>query len=250
MPQRNPTRFPAGVSNVARKKQYGRIQVFDPARHHVYFNDFDTYATADWTLTETQAGATQGVATGLGGWFVHTNSAASADVSSIQLAAPGFAFTDGKAFYCKTRFKVSDATNCSVAIGAMILDTSPIASAPSEGIYFAKAAAGTSAILKVGKASSYTNSTAFGTFVADTFYTLGYHCEGKQFVSPTTGVASYNFDIFFGTDDNPNLITRVQVPVTNTPVGTLITPTIALQNGNAAANTMTVDYFGLGQSRF
>ena len=250
MPSRNPTRFPAGVSNVAREKQFGRIQVFDPARHNVYWNDFHTFTAADWTITETQAGATQAVATGLGGWFVHTNSAASADVSSIQLTAPGFAFTDGKAFWCKTRFKVDDATNASVAIGAAVLDTSPIASAPSEGIYFAKAAAGTSMILKVGKASSYTNSTAFGTFVADTFVTAGFHCDGKKFLSSSTGVDSYNFDIFFGTDDNPNLITRVQVPVTNTPVGTLITPTIALQNGTAAARTMTVDYFGLGQSRF
>jgi len=250
MPQRNPTRFPSGVSNVAREKQFGRIQVFDPSRHHVYWNDFDTFTAADWVVTETQAGATQAVATGLGGWFVHTNSAANADVSSIQLAQPGFAFTDGKAFWCKTRFKVDDATNASVAIGAMILDTSPIASAPSEGIYFAKAAAGTTMIMKVGKASSYTNSTTVGTFAADTFYTAGFHCEGKQFLSPTTGVNSYRFDIFFGTDDNPNLVTRLEVPTTNVPVGTLITPTIALQNGTAAARTMTVDYFGLGQSRF
>lgn len=250
MPQRNPSRFPSGVSNVAREKQFGRIQTFDPSKQHIYWNDFDTYVAGDWVVTETQAGATQAVATGLGGWFVHTNSAASADVSSIQLAQPGFAFTDGKAFWCKTRFKVDDSTNASVAIGAMILDTSPIASAPTEGIYFTKAAAGTSMLLKVGKASSYTNSAAFGALASDTFYTVGYHCEGKQFVSPATGVASYNFDIFFGTDDNPNLITRVVVPVTNTPVGTLITPTIALQNGTAAARTMTVDYFGLGQARF
>jgi len=250
MPQRNPTRFPSGVSNVAREKQFGRIQVFDPSRHNMYWNDFYTFTAADWTVTETQAAATQLAASGLGGWFVHTNSAASADVSSIQLASPDFAFTDGKAFWCKTRYKVDDATNASVAIGAMILDASPIASAPSEGIYFTKAAAGTSMILKVGKASSYTNSSTFGTLVADTFVTVGYHCEGKQFISPVTGVASYNFDVFFGTDDNPNLVTRIAVPVTNTPVGTLMTPTIALQNGTAAARTMTVDYFGLGQSRF
>ena len=54
-----PVRFPGGVTNNAATDPLGQMGILDPTKFIVDFDDFHTYAAGDWTVTETQAGATQ-----------------------------------------------------------------------------------------------------------------------------------------------------------------------------------------------
>ena len=248
MPSRTPTRFPAGTTNVDKFKQFGSIQMPDPQRFHLFVEDWDRYVATDYTLTETQAGATQALANGDGGLMLFTNSAANADVCSLQKVGESFIFEDKMAIFGKVRFQVSDATLSDALCGLAVTDTSPIASAPSDGIYFLKSTAQTGVVFRVGKASSYTVSASILTMANATNYTLGFACNGVQY--SVNGVLSYVFNLFAGTDHNPPFITKLYVPVTNTPTAQTMTPTLSLQNGAAAAKTLTSDYMVFGKSRF
>lgn len=250
MPSRTPTRFPAGFTNVDKFKQFGSIQTPDPLRQHVYLNDFDTFAIADWNLTETNAAATELLQNGDGGQLIVTNTGVSADLASIQKAGESFLFEDKLAIWGKMRFQLSDTNAQDFAIGLCVTDTTPIASVPSDAIYFLKATGQTGIVFRVGKASSYTVSASLiaAGLVNATNYTVGWACSGIQTV--VNGVLSYNFRLFAGTDHNPPFITTLSVPVTNTPTTQTITPTISIQTGAAAVKTATIDYVAFGKARF
>lgn len=249
MPSRTPSRFPSGFTNVTKDKNFGNAQTYDPMRFHMFIEDWDRYAAADYTLTESQAGATQALANGDGGRMLFTNSAADNDLVSLQKVGESFLFEDGKAIFGKCRFSISDLTLSDAACGLMITDTSPIVSVPSDGIYFLKTEAAAAVIFKVGKASSYTNSGTILTLTStSTFYTLGFFCNGIS--KSVAGVTSYEFDLFAGTSMNPDFITTLTVPATNCPTTQTLTPTLALQNGAAAAKTLTSDFMMFGKARF
>ena len=52
-----PTHFLGGVSDAAQNSMFFDMPANRPNRLHSYFNDFNTFAVADWTITTTEAGA-------------------------------------------------------------------------------------------------------------------------------------------------------------------------------------------------
>mgnify|MGYP001576761201 CR=1 FL=1 len=54
-----PFRATNGITNVPSSNFMGQALSLDPTLTHTYFNDFDVYAAGDWTVTETQAAATE-----------------------------------------------------------------------------------------------------------------------------------------------------------------------------------------------
>lgn len=248
MAHKTPTRWPNGFGYGAPGKFNYELQMPDPSRFHVFFDDFDDYVAANWTVTETQAGATQALADGDGGTILLTNSAADNDLVSLQKVGESFRWETGQPIFGKTRFKASDATDSDIAIGLIITDTSPIASAPSDAIYFLKADDAATIDFKVGKNSTYSTKSALATLVADTFITLGFFCDGKARVEG--GLTYYDFDIFAGTGQNPDKVATLAVLSTNMPDDEDLTVTFAIQNGAAAAKTLTVDYVMFGKARW
>ena len=116
------TNLPDGVTNVIDSVTLGTYVAPDPTAVHAFFNDFNTYAAGDWTITNVGSG-TLALTAGDGGLLLVTNGAADDDHVYAQVVAPGFTFEANKACWFKARFKVSDATQSDVLIGMYLLDT-------------------------------------------------------------------------------------------------------------------------------
>ena len=215
------TNLPTGMTNAADGTPLGSYTAFDPSLTHAWFNDFDSFIAAEWTVTETQVGATQGIANGDGGILALVNTAANNDLNAIQLANETFAFTAGKQAWFKARFKLSSATNAAAVIGLQITDTTPLA--VTDGVFFSKAAASTTLNLVVEKSSTAT-TTAVGTMADDTYVEVGFYYNGTDTIVAYLGGQSVATSV-----------------VTNLPAHTLCV-SIAVANGTAAANTMSIDY--------
>lgn len=223
------TNYPNGVTNSTLTGTMNSYTAPDPSNSATYFNDFFTYAAGDWTVTETQAGATQAIGAGDGGWLALVNSAANNDLNAIQVPVTCMTFEAGKQLWFKTRFKVSNATNSAIVIGLQVVDTTPLS--VSDGVYFNKAAASTTLNLLTIKTAVGTTTTAIATLADDTFVTVGYYYDGG------TTITAYANDASVASFTN-----------TNMPAVSL-TVSIGVANGTAAANTLTVDYILASKSR-
>ena len=114
-----PTRYPSGVSTALRNTTLWNAGFADPTKWHIYFNDFDSYVSGDWTITLTEAGAgSASVAlTDIdGGALLITNDAADNDAAFFNKKGESFLLEAGKKAFFKTRFKVSDATQSDVVV--------------------------------------------------------------------------------------------------------------------------------------
>lgn len=247
MPGSTPQSYTAGISTAQKGTVLQKFGAPDPFKYVVDYDDFITYTAADWTVTETQAGATQAVAAeAAGGNIVLTNSAADDDVNMLTRTQEVFKWAADKRMFFKCRFKVSDATQSDVAIGLSITDTSPVASAPTDAFYFLKTDGAATMVFKVGKNSTYTTSSTIATLTSDTFLTVGFAYNGKTYVDPTVPtVTNYVFEVYV----NDVKVADVNVPSTNVCDDEFVTTILALQNGEAVAKILTVDYFIAAQER-
>jgi hypothetical protein len=226
------THFPQGVTNNAEYHPLGSYLAPSPARMHQWFDDFDSFVAANWTVTETQAGATQAITAGDGGLLALVNSAADDDLNAIQLVQETYRWSSGKQFWLRARFKVSDATESDLIVGAYITDTSPLASLPSDGIFFHKADGSTSLTFQVRKDGT-SSSITLGAMANDTFVEATAYWDGRQ------------WNAWLDT-------TPVGAPITSTtncPDDEDIAIGMAVQNGEAAAKTLTIDYVLVSKER-
>lgn len=224
------TRFPNGVTNVGEQSLFAELGQPAATLYHTYFEDFDYYAAADWTVTETDAGATQALADGDGGLLLITNTAADNDLVSLQKKGESFRFASGKPLFFEARFKVSDATQSDVVIGLQITDTTPLD--VSDGVFFIKADGAATVDFRVEKNNTATTASAMATMADDTYIRLGFYYDGvsavQYFVNGSIAGSSVT---------------------TNLPDDEDMTITIAIQNGEAVAKTMTVDYVYVAKER-
>lgn len=226
MPNTTNTRFPNGVTNVAESELFADLRKPDPTIYHEYYNDFDQFVAADWVITETQAGATQALTAGDGGWLALVNSAADDDLNAIQKTPAAFSFTAGKKAFFRCRFKVSDATQSDIAIGLQVVDTTPLD--VTDGVYFLKAdgAATIDVICRKNAITGSTSASAIATLTDDTFVELGWYYDGVS-------------KLFYSV----NRVVKGSLDASSTYLpDTITTVSIAVQNGEAAAKTLTVDY--------
>ena len=224
------TRFPNGITNVAENAPFADLNMPAPTLYHTYFEDFDYYVAGDWTVTETDSGATQALADGDGGLLLITNTAADNDLVSLQKKGESFLFAAGKPLFFEARFKVSDATQSDVVIGLQITDTTPLD--VTDGVFFIKADGSTSVSLLVEKNNTATTTSSVATLADDTFITLGFYYDGASSIQYSVN----------GT------VTGTSA-VTNLPDDEALTVTMAIQNGEAVAKTMTVDYVFVAKQR-
>jgi len=223
------TRLATGLGNVPKTYGMRDLPMQYPAVTHSFFTDFDLFTAADWTITETQAGATQALVAGDGGFLALVNSAANADLNAIQKTFASFRMAAGKRAWFETRLKVDDATNAAFVAGLQVIDTTPLA--VSDGIFFSKAAATTTLTGIVEKTSTITTGNV-GTMVSDTYAIMSWYYNGTDSV-----------EFFFN-----NALT-LRLAVTNLPNTVDITPSFAVSNGTAAARTMTIDYVFAAKAR-
>jgi len=232
LPTNSTTRLPSGVNTEATSSLFANFPLPRDSSLIEYFNDFFTYTTNRWVVTETQAGATQALTAGSGGWLLLTNSAADDDLVALQKTPAMLDLSATKQTWFSSRFKVSDATQSDVVIGMQVVDTTPLD--VTDGIYFLKAdgAATVNIICRKDATTGSTSASAIATMVSDTFIQLDWYYDGAGYlfyaVNGTVGgslsVASYFPD-------------------------TTVTVSFGIQNGEAVAKTMTVDWVGVWQER-
>lgn len=224
------TRFPVGLTNVSESSSLADLGMPSPTKFHSYMEDFDYYVAGDWTVTETDSGATQALTDGDGGLLLVTNTAADNDLVGIQKKGESFRFESGKKLFFEARFKVSDATQSDLAIGLQITDTTPLDI--TDGVFFIKADGSTSVSFSVEKNNTATTTTAVATMADDTFITLGFNYDGGSVMQYcVNGVVA-------GTSVTTNLPDDEDLAIS-----------FALQNGEAVAKTMTVDYIFVAKER-
>lgn len=250
------TRMPNGVTNCAPWQTMGAAGTPDPTWSHIYANDFDTYAAADWTIALTGTGTTA-LTDYDGGAILVSNTAGATDAQYIQLKNAGFKIHPGKATFFKFAGQMSDIANSTFYCGLVQKGATTIASI-TDGIFISKDTSTTGALtLHVRQASTNYQVAlpALNALVAATYFELGimvdYLGNVAAFFNPTTGsnpisaasaASTQNRGrdaALYGANGSP-LPAGQTVPVV-LPTA-LLTPAFGLLNASAATRTLTVDY--------
>ena len=228
------THFTSGVTNVGTDSTLGKLKAPAPHKYHTYFNDFDTYLASDWTITTTEDGtgsATEALADGDGGLLLVTNAAGDNDHDFFQLVKEGYKYEAGKQLAFHMRFKTNDATQTDIVAGLQLTDTSPLD--VTDGIFFLKADGAATISFIVEKNSTQSTLTLPNSLADDTFMTLGFVYDPKD----------QKFHVF------QNNVLAGTVVSTNAPDDEELTLSFGIQNGAAAAKTLTGDYIGASKER-
>lgn len=229
------TNFLGGVTQATESSTLGVYPVPDPTALHQWFDDFDDYTAGEWTITETGTG-TRAVGNLNNGVLVITNAAADDDANFLQWSGntaagtvENWKFVSGKKSWFVARFKVSDATQSDVVMGLQITDTTPLA--VTDGLYFLKADGSTTLNL-LATLNSTSTTTAVATMANDTYVKVGYFYDGGS------NIFAYLNDVRVGTSVTTNLVTDEELTIS-----------FGIQNGEAVAKIMSVDYIMVGFER-
>ena len=228
------THFTSGVTNVGTDSTLGKLKAPAPHKYHTYFNDFDTYLASDWTITTTEDGtgsATEALADGDGGLLLVTNAAGDNDHDFFQLKKEGYKYEAGKQLAFNIRFKTNDATQSDIVAGLQLTDTTPLD--VTDGIFFLKADGAATISFIVEKNSTQSTLTLPNSLADDTFMTLGFVYDPKD----------QKYHVF------QNNVLAGTVVSTNSPDNEELNLSFGIQNGAAAAKTLTVDYIGASKER-
>ena len=203
-------------------QQYASDQTF-----YGYSNDFFTYQADDWTITTTEDGtgsATEAVTSSAGGALLLTNAAGDNDNDFLQLKGEAFKLSSSKRAYFSARFKCNDVDQSDIVIGLQITDTSPLD--VTDGIFFISNDGDAGLDFLVEKDNTATTTEDVATLADDTFITVSW------FIDPDRDAVYYSI----------NNAEPVKIVNTNLPDDEELTISIGIQNGEAAAQTLTVDY--------
>ena len=225
----NPVRYPAGVTTVGATHPARNTLVPYPGKTHDYFQEFDTYTAADWTVTEVGI-ATQALADEDGGVLLITNAAADDDSSFQQKLGESFKFESGKKLYFEARFKVSDATQSDFVMGLQITDTTPLD--VTDGVFFQKDDGDANLDFHVEKDNAATSASAIATVANDTYLIVAFEYDGASKIIYSVNGANIGSSV-----------------TTNMPDDEELTISFGIQNGEAVAKTMSVDYIWVSKER-
>lgn len=234
------THHPNGISNANTGSTFNQIGMLDPSKYIVYHDDFASHSDiilstpTSHTVTTTGTGTrafVQSPTDGAGGYIVLTNSSANGDTISIQHKSESFLYTANKDLAIKVKFKVSSATNAAFTIGLHQTSATPLSVA--NRIAFDKAAASTTCTC---------NLVAGGTATAVGTTTLA---DSTIVVLGLRYLPRLNKVEFLVND----AVVANTLILSNLSTSQTLTPTITIQNGTAAAQSMTLDYITCIQER-
>ena len=129
------------------------------------------------------------------------------------------------------RFKTNDATQTDIVAGLQLTDTTPLD--VTDGIFFLKSDGGTTVTFVVEKDSTQSTLDLSTALADDTFMTVGFVYDPKD----------QKFHVF------QNNVLAGTVVSTNVPDNEELALSFGIQNGAAAAITLTVDYIGAYKER-
>jgi hypothetical protein len=212
----------------------------DPYAGTIFYDDFQKFDIGThWTSTETEGGAGDAaldIADGVGGYLTILNDALDDDSVELQWhkateSGEAWALTAGKPLWFEAKLAIDDATQSDFLIGLCVTDTAAI-DAVSDGVFFQK---------DDGDANIDYNSTGTGGAAA---------VDTDSGVDAANGIFVRYGIVWDGTSTVTFFLDGVVVGTDATDVPTTeLTLTIAVQNGEAVAKTLTVDYVKIVQMR-
>lgn len=219
------TLFPNGVSNAAANSYADKadLPIPDPTKFIEYFNDFMNYVASDWVVTDVGA-ATQALQDSLGGALLLTNAAGDDNSSFLQLVGEAFQWASDKQMWFKARLATDDAADSDIVIGLQITDTTPLD--VTDQIAFVKSDGVATVDFLIEKDDTATTLSNVATMAADTFIELAFYYDGES-------------RFFVYVDDA--LVAETNI-TTNAPDDELLTISFGIQNGEAAAKSLAIDY--------
>lgn len=223
------TRFINGLTTAAKESTLGQFILPDMTKAHIYWEDFDYYLAANWTVTEVGV-ATQALANGDGGLLLVTNAAADNDSSFSQKVGESFSFETGKKAWYEIKFKTSDATQSDIVVGLQITDTTMLD--VTDGIFFIKGDGAATVDFVVEKNNTATTTLSVATLADDTNIRLGFYWDGVD------SIYIYVDGVLVGKSADTNL-----------PDDEDLTVSFGIQNGEAVAKTLTIDYILAAKER-
>ena len=229
-----PTHFPNGVSNRTKGHPLFNYPYLDPSKYYTYFDDFFEYHSGIYTITTTEAGsgnASEAITSGAGGQLLITNDDADNDLDFFQLKGESFKWDSSKRMFFSARFKTNDATQSEIVMGLQITDTTPLD--VTDGIFFLKIDGDTQPDLIIEKDNSSSLSVVeMDAMEDDTFVTLSFEYDPLDVATGGAVFRAYQDDVQVGE------ITGT----TNAPDDEELTISFGIQNGEAAAKTLTIDF--------
>ena len=185
-------------------------------------------AVTGYTVTLVEAGAGESTITHpdtVSGVLLFTTDANEDDGINFQLTGEAFKLDTQAMTWFGARFKASEATQIDWLIGLCITDTD-LLGGMTDGVYFRKAD-GAATMAFVTEKDSTETSTAAGTFAADTYTEVAFGYDGTSVFGFVNG-------------------TLVATHTTNIPDDELLTPSLQVLAGSAAARTLTLDVWHAG----
>jgi hypothetical protein len=225
-----PARYTSGLSTVRAASPLAAYGLPNRLAYHEWFDDFDNFEADQWVITRVGTTPTEVATSANHGELLLTMAATDDSSSSLQWSGDDnaavnetFKFVVGKKLFFQARFKVSDATQSDFVLGLQITDTTPLA--VTDGVYWRKDDGDANLDFVVIKDSVATTATAASTCANNTYLTLGFAYNGKD------GIEFWKDDVKLGTS-----------ALTTLPDDEELAISIHMQNGEAVAKTMSIDY--------
>jgi hypothetical protein len=253
-----PTRFPGGFTQAATFQALRNMGSEDPFYYHQFADDFDGNNANAYTETITTAGTIANTPADGGALLFTTNATTplATDIAAIQLKAASFTYTQGKKLFYYTRVASGGVANPAWLVGMIQTTATPFTVV--NGIYFSKATGSTTINLITVVASVATTtplttlSTAFGTASAGASLDLSFEvsANGDVVVSAGINVSLTGAVLQSGTGANtPAFLCLTQCITGLTLPTAILNPTIALQSGTAASQTLQADFMLAAKER-
>jgi hypothetical protein len=218
------TRLPNGVGNHPDNHPLANLPLLDPAVSHTFFEDFDRFTAADWTITGVGAG-TQALQSGEGGLLRLVTAGADNDSEFLANSILSYTIAQGSfdvAFGCS--FETPDEVQVDLTFGL----ADPGGLLPADGIVFQKDdGADLIDILVRSGSATVASALAIGTLSPNVRTALEYFYNARTNILTfgVNGVGAGQIDL-----DGVTL-----------PVG-LLAPSFGIQTGEVAAKTLDTDY--------
>jgi hypothetical protein len=231
-----PARYTKGVNNADTRTTLSEYVAMDPTKVITFFDDFHTYVATDFVTTATSAGSGTSVAicsdTYIGGGLLITNADNEDDSLWSQQSHDGgtndaevYRIQGGKKAWFKCKFQGSDVDQTDYIVGIHNVAADPIDTAPTDGVWFQSDDADGYIDFHSVKNSVYTTSSAIATMTDATDIIVGFYWDGVN-----------TFELYID-DALVGSMTSATIPNDE-----YMAISFGCQNGEAVANTMTIDY--------
>jgi hypothetical protein len=225
---RIPARYSNGVNTLERPVAALRDLRIPFRRNTVSKADhFVDFVPSAWTVTETQAGATQAVTGAIGGVLLLANSAADNDVNQIQ-GPEAYKLQAVKVTKFEARVKLSEVIQADLFVGLSILDADLVGGV-TDFIGFRKDDGDALLDFVCLKDSVGSNSVGLATLVNDAWVSLGF--------------------VFNGVDISVYIDSQRAAVIKNVvfPDDEELAVTFSITNGEAVAKNLSIDYYVVEQ---